>query len=300
MTEYEKYFFDVNGYIIVEDILSAKQLRALNEAIDHNPDRIRLRQGELSLSRNSPALEGTHGRGDISGILNWPKPWCQPFRDLLSHPPALRYMFELIGKGFRYGNANGISMTTGAEGCVLHGGGTAPNQHFYRYQNGKMWNNLMGVCYQLADINPGDGGFACIPGSHKANYDCPPDVLTLEHEIGCLKHLPIESRLGLDLHRSPDPRHLALEGATRTPHPAVSLRRRPLCQRPGDEPPRAVRPFHGRVDPAAAGPYGAPLQPRPPRYRRPARRGGKNGNTPIARNRPTNKGACCLFAGIRI
>lgn len=193
MTEYEKYFFDVNGYLIVEDILTAQQVEALNDAIDHNPDRIRLREGELSLSHGSPALEGTHGRGDIGGILNWPKPWCQPFRDLLSHPPALRYMLELIGNGCRYGNANGISMTTGAEGCILHGGGTALNQHFYRYQNGKMWNNLMGVCYQLADINPGDGGFACIPGSHKANFDCPQDVLLLKHGTDCLKHLPMKA-----------------------------------------------------------------------------------------------------------
>ena len=103
MTEYEKYFFDVNGYLIVEDILSPEQVKALNEAIDHNPDKIRLRQGELSLAGGSPALEGTHGRGDIAGILAWPEPWSQPFRDLLSHPPALRYMLELIGNGFRYG-----------------------------------------------------------------------------------------------------------------------------------------------------------------------------------------------------
>ena len=136
---------------------------------------------------------GTHGRGDIGGILTWPEPWCQPFRDLLSHPPALRYMLELIGNGFRYGNANGISMTTGAEGCILHGGGVDANQHRYRYQNGTMWNNLMGVCYQLADINPGDGGFVCIPGSHKANFDCPEDVQLLERDIGCFKHLPMKA-----------------------------------------------------------------------------------------------------------
>ena len=43
------------------------------------------------------------------GILNWPKPWCKPFRDLLSHPPALRYMFDLIGNHFRFENANGNS-----------------------------------------------------------------------------------------------------------------------------------------------------------------------------------------------
>ena len=71
MDKYEKYFFDVNGYIVVEDILSAEQVQALNEAIDHNQDNIRIREGELRLSggagkhggQASVALEGEHGRG---------------------------------------------------------------------------------------------------------------------------------------------------------------------------------------------------------------------------------------------
>ena len=81
MDVYEKYFFDVNGYLVVEDILSAEQVAALNEAIDHNRDNIRIRKGELRLSGGvgrhggevSIALEGTHGRGDIGSILRWPK-----------------------------------------------------------------------------------------------------------------------------------------------------------------------------------------------------------------------------------
>ena len=193
MNEHEKYFFDVNGYLVVQKILSPDLVAALNEAIDHNQNRVRLREGEQSLSANSPVLKGDHGRGDIMGILNWPKPWCQPFRDLLSHPPALRYMFDLIGDEFRFGNANGISMTEGAEGCVLHGGGTLVHKHTYRYVNGRMWNNLVGVCYQLADVNPGDGGFVCIPGSHKANFDTPEDVLTMKYDLGCYHHVAMEA-----------------------------------------------------------------------------------------------------------
>lgn len=194
MNDHEKYSFDINGYIIARGILSPEQVAALNEAIDNNQDSVRLREGDLSLSHGSPALKGTHGRGDISGILRWPQPWCQPFRDLLSHPPALRYMFGLIGNQFRYGNANGISMTEGAEGCVLHGGsGNQKNKHLYRYTNGVMWNNLMGVCYQLADINPGDGGFVCIPGSHKANYETPADVISMEYELDSYVHVPMKA-----------------------------------------------------------------------------------------------------------
>lgn len=193
MNEHEKFFFDVNGFLVVRKILGPDMVAALNEAIDHNQDGVRLREGELLLSGNSPVLKGDHGRGDITGILNWPKPWCQPFRDLLSHPPALRYMFDLIGSHFRFGNANGISMTEGAEGCVMHGGGTLVHKHTYRYVNGRIWNNLVGVCYQLADVNPGDGGFVCIPGSHKANFDTPEDVLSMEYDLGCYHHVAMKA-----------------------------------------------------------------------------------------------------------
>ena len=84
-------------------------------------------------------------------------------------------------------------MTEGAEGCVLHGGGTLVHKHTYRYVNGRMWNNLIGVCYQLADVNPGDGGFVCIPGSHKANFDTPADVLTMEYDFGCYHHVAMKA-----------------------------------------------------------------------------------------------------------
>src|SRR5205823_6650009 len=30
--------------------------------------------------------------------------------------------------------------------------------------------------YQLADVNEGDGGFCCVPGSHKANYPLPHEI----------------------------------------------------------------------------------------------------------------------------
>lgn len=193
MNSHEKYFFDINGYLVVPRILSLDRVAVLNEAIDNNLDRVRVRSEDSLLSRNSPALVGTHGRSDISGILNWPQPWCQPFRDLLSFHPALHYMLDLIGDEFHFGNANGISMTAGTEGCVLHGGGTLVHKHAYRYVNGRMWNNLVGVCYQLADINPGDGGFVCVPGSHKANIDTPDDVLTMEYDLGCYHHIPMKA-----------------------------------------------------------------------------------------------------------
>ena len=63
----------------------------------------------------------------------------------------------------------------------------------YFCKEGRMWNNLIAVCYQLADINPGDGGFVCVPGSHKANFECPIGVRRMEKDMGWFKHIPMKT-----------------------------------------------------------------------------------------------------------
>ena len=191
MNDYEKYLFDLNGYLVVEDALTPEEVRACNEAIDRNPDRIQVRSGELSLSGGSSVLRGEHGRGDIGGMLAWPKPWGQPFRDLLAHPRIVPYLRELLRDGFRLDHVYGISMRAGAEGHVLHGGGTVDDlTSFYQFHNGRMRCGLTVVSWMLTDCGPGEGGFACIPGSHKSNYPTPRDVARLETDLGCVRHVP--------------------------------------------------------------------------------------------------------------
>lgn len=190
MDEYEKYFFDLNGYLVVENALSPEELKTLNEAIDANQDRIRIRSAEQSLSRGSAALAGKHGRGDLGGMLTWPKPWCEPFRALIDHPSITPHLLELLRDGLRLDHLYGIITVDGAEGHVLHGGGTADDlTHFYQFHDGRMRCGLTVVSWALSDVGPGDGGFACIPGSHKANYHAPPGVARLEKDIGVVRQV---------------------------------------------------------------------------------------------------------------
>ena len=41
--------------------------------------------------------------------------------------------------------------------------GFDPHQ-FYVVEDGRMWNGLTVVAFQLTDINPGDGGLCLVPG----------------------------------------------------------------------------------------------------------------------------------------
>ena len=166
MDEHEKFFFDLNGYLVVENALTPEEIAACNKAIDNNPDKMRVRPPEQSLSGESKALKGKHGRTDLGGMLTWPKPWCQPFRDLLAHPNIVPYLAELLREDCRLDHLYGIVMEKGAEGHVMHGGGTADDlTHFYQFHNGRMRCGLTVVSWILTDCNPGEGGFACIPAA---------------------------------------------------------------------------------------------------------------------------------------
>ena len=69
MTAYEKYLFDLNGYILVPGALTRGQVDAMNEAIDHNRDQIHIRTREQALDgsledQGGRAAEGLKGDGN--------------------------------------------------------------------------------------------------------------------------------------------------------------------------------------------------------------------------------------------
>ena len=92
MNERERYLFDLQGYIVLEDVLSPDELRACNDAIDAQMDSIQRRSGDHLLSGGSDALQGDMGRGDIGGMLSWPKPHCEIWRALLVQPRVVDFL----------------------------------------------------------------------------------------------------------------------------------------------------------------------------------------------------------------
>ena len=115
MNEDEKYLFDLTGYIVVKNVLDEAALARCNEAIDHYSGGIRERT--QSLAGSSTALRGITGRGELSGMLGWERPWREPFRDMLAHPRIVPYLHEILGKGFRLDHLPSlIGMRRGAEG----------------------------------------------------------------------------------------------------------------------------------------------------------------------------------------
>ena len=192
MNDTQKYLFDLQGFLVVEGVLSKAEVAAANDAIDRHVDGIVERVGGVSLSSDSKTMQGETGRGDLGGLLSWEKPWCDPFRAMLAHPQITPYLNQLLGKGWRLDhNAGLISMRKGAEGHLLHGSsGPAFDRHqYYIFKDGQMHNGLTVVAWQLADVNPGDGGLALIPGSHKGNYACPQPIRKWEAHQDVVKQV---------------------------------------------------------------------------------------------------------------
>ena len=57
--------------------------------------------------------------------MAWPKPHCEPFRELLVHPSVKPYLEGILGMSYRLDHGGSLlAMDPGAEGGTLHGGGT--------------------------------------------------------------------------------------------------------------------------------------------------------------------------------
>jgi ectoine hydroxylase-related dioxygenase (phytanoyl-CoA dioxygenase family) len=158
LTDHERYFFDLYGYVVRHDALDDDELEAANAAVD-----------ALPYPTPGPDLNSQR----ISGFLEG----AQIFRDLIDHAAILEPVLELCGSTARLDHAYGIVMSNGTGGLGLHGGGTPhdPAQS-YEVRNGRAYNGLLAVQWALVDHDPGDGGFMCVPGSHRANFALPADV----------------------------------------------------------------------------------------------------------------------------
>ena len=137
MTEVERYLFDLQGYLIVEDVLDAEAVAELNRLIDAQ---------EMGAD-----VEQAQGRLHTGGFLTW----GQPFVDLLDHERIMPLLKVILGDGFRLDHYYAIYLEAGAERLGLHGGNTPYDPpEYYHFRNGQMYNGLTVVSWNLADTGP--------------------------------------------------------------------------------------------------------------------------------------------------
>lgn len=180
-----KYLFDLTGFVILRGIFGPDEVASANAIIDKHEDELQERTQLLRNTETGSPLagDGVSGRKDMGRILEWGKD-SSFFRSILNHPALIPYYTGLLGEGYRLDHLPFIiSQDKGSEGHALHGGtvdaSSGAYNPFLAYScvGGRLHNQLLAVSVILSDHNAGDGGFVAVPGSHKANFAMPPEML---------------------------------------------------------------------------------------------------------------------------
>jgi hypothetical protein len=175
MTPEEKFMFDLEGYIVLKNVLTPGEVAELNELADQ---------------------VFTENKEDADRRRSQVSQWGPPTQRLIDHPHVVPYLLELLGPKFRIDHDYCIFMTKGGRRGGLHGGETEREaDHWYKYRDGVMRNGLTVVTFFLTHASKGDGGFACIPGSHKSNFpfNVPDDVRDFRRVPHYVTQPPVEA-----------------------------------------------------------------------------------------------------------
>lgn len=175
MTPEEKFMFDLEGYIVIKNVLTPPEVTALNDL--------------ASQVFTEKKEDADRRRSQVSL-------WGPETQRLIDHPKIVPYLLELLGPKFRIDHDYCIFMTKGGSRGGLHGGETdAEGDHWYKYRDGVMRNGLTVVTFFLTQANKGDGGFACIPGSHKSNFPfhVPAEVRSFQRVPHYVTQPPVEA-----------------------------------------------------------------------------------------------------------
>ena len=151
LSDEQKFLFDLEGYLVLPGVLSVDECDTLSELADR--------------AWPAQANDGLFRRSEQITL------WGQPFLDLMDHPRVVPILIELIGSRVRIDHDYCIFMQPGAKSETIHGGPRRiETDHWYHYSDGIMRNGLTVATFALTEAEEGDGGFVCLPGSHKTNF----------------------------------------------------------------------------------------------------------------------------------
>ena len=188
--EKEFYFWDLCGYAVLRGVMDDAWITAAHEAIDQFKDGFELGPDGTNGSRR---LAGTPFPS-LYGLFDLPHPYCDPFREMVAHPAVVQRLNWMMGSGYYLSRARAIHYERGTSGTFIHSKPEpATPRNTYALQNGRAYSEQVNVNWQLVDTRAGDGGFVCVPGSHKANYPMPEALTLCEEEMGMVKHVEMKA-----------------------------------------------------------------------------------------------------------
>lgn len=175
VTAREEYMFDLNGYLILKNVLTKSHVAEMNAILD----------GIKQLT--PPLAKGewyggvhAHNYGGAEGInLQQIYEAGEPFERLIDYPGWFAKVKHFVGgertfdwqHGPLFIDENFANLRGPGEAIGLHSGGfQGVKRNQYRYHNGRFQCGQVNILMALSDIGPGDGATMIIPASHKSNF----------------------------------------------------------------------------------------------------------------------------------
>lgn len=173
MRDEDRYLFDLQGFLVLPEALTPHAVRLLNDHLDA------LWAAEVEPDATTHRFLPLLGRG-------------RAFADLIDNEPVGDLLGDLLGEQYRLDHeyADVIRRGLGPIGARLHGGAVPfrPAEFYWSDGNG-IHSGLVAVAYNLTDVDPATGGFACVPGSHKSAFAFPDDWKSLEDPHPCVRRI---------------------------------------------------------------------------------------------------------------
>ena len=188
----EFFHWDLCGFLVLRGVMDGDWLAAANQAIEANADQITTTG---SAAGDSKPLAGT-GTVRTQMVEPWklPAPYGEPFQRMIADPALMQRLNWIMGSGFECMGSRAFLSGKGSSGHFLHGGGApATVINHFRQQNGRIYSQYVNVAWQLRDVTRADGGFICVPGSHKASYLVPERLKNCDDEMGLVRHVELKA-----------------------------------------------------------------------------------------------------------
>jgi hypothetical protein len=165
MNQAQKYLFDLQGYLVLENLLPLDFIEACNGILE-NLEAAPLQAYPEGIVQSKPR---TNNELYLSNILQ-----ADPLLHRLIDVPEVIDVVREVSRGlFRLNHTYSISHW-GDGYTHLHMGGTPIHpKASYTCANGQIFSLLTKAVFPIRNHGVDDGCFAVIPGSHKANFERP-------------------------------------------------------------------------------------------------------------------------------
>jgi hypothetical protein len=167
MTNEQRYLYDLQGYLHLKNVLSTEELRAAQQAAERY---IKTPPEDL------PDGFGIDGKRCLHGFA-----FDKALERLCLHPSSWSIITELTNQRPRLGSGTllvNLPNDGTSEPLRLHCARDDFGWESVRYEvrSGRIFCDDIVVFPYLSDVYSGDGGLLLVPGSHKSNFDRPPEL----------------------------------------------------------------------------------------------------------------------------